>query len=148
MVPHGYLSDDEGVDEVHPGELEDAAREAELMPPPQQQQQKKTKRKFIPKEPVLLGPFISDQSVPQILQSSNLQFISCDSPTWIGRSPFSNYEAVFSGIESSLSTAKKSSQVANESEKSERTVFPESLLPSMIQVNQKLSIIFTVYCFV
>ena len=135
MVPHGYLSDDEGVDEVHPGELEEAAREAELMPPSQQPQQKKAKRKFIPKEPVILGPFLCDQSVPQILQSSVLQFIACDPITWLGKSPFNNYDAVFAGLDSSISSSRKSlsssSQVPNDTEKS---TFPESLLPSMIQV--------------
>lgn len=129
-MPHGYLSDDEGVDEVHPGELEDAAREAELMPPPPpKEKEKKAKRKFIPKEPVLLGPFLLDQAVPQMLQSSCVQFLGgCD---WTGLSPFSNYETVFSGLESSLTSVKKSQVTNIENDKS---VFPESLLPSMIQV--------------
>ncbi len=131
-MPHGYLSDDEGVDEVHPGELEEAEREAELMPPPSAASSKKSKerRKFIPKEPMLLGPFFDDQIIPQCLQGSTLQFIRNEK--WEG-SPFSNYESVFAGLES----GKKSSPSSDSTEKSDRSsVFPESLLPSLIQVKR------------
>lgn len=128
MVPHGYLSDDEGVDEVHPGELEDAVREAELMPPPAAASKKsKERRKFIPKEPMILGPFFDDQVIPQYLHGSTIQFINNEK--W-QESPFTNYEAVFVGLEGT----KKSSFSESKDERSERSVFPENLLPSMIQV--------------
>lgn len=126
-MPHGYLSDDEGVDEVHPGELEEAAREAELMPPgPKQKgakdQQQQQRKKFIAKEPVLYGPFHSqDQVIPQCLQSSTVQFLGCFD------APFSNLEAVFGALESS-STKKSTTSEERASN------FPEALLPSLIQV--------------
>jgi hypothetical protein len=131
LVPHGYLSDDEGVDEVHPGELEDATREAELMPPSSSTTSKKSKerRKFIPKEPMILGPFFDDQLIPQFLQSSTLQFINNEK--W--QCPFANYEAVFSGLEGN----KKSSSSESKEDRSERNLFPENLLPSMIQVRRQ-----------
>lgn len=129
------MSDDEGVDEVHPGELEDAAREAELMPPSSTAASKKSKerRKFVPKEPMLLGPFLDDQVIPQCLQGSTLQFIKNEK--WIG-SPFANYEAVFAGLEGNKKSSNDCRDEKNEnrSERSDRSVFPENLLSSLIQV--------------
>ena len=102
-----------------------ASRETELMPslPPK----KKEKKKFVPKEPVLIGPFFGggDQVIPQLLQSSTVQFLGDFS-----MNPFSNYEAVFIDLESS-SGSKKSTYSVSEAA---NNTFPESLLPSMIQV--------------
>lgn len=123
-MPHGYLSDDEGVDEVHPGELEEAAKEADLMPPPSSSKKNVQRKKFIPKEPILFGPFHSqDQVIPQCLQGSTVQFIGES-----GNNPFANLEAVFVGLESGMT--KKSA--VNEG----GAVFPDALLPSLIQVTR------------
>lgn len=132
------MSEDEGVDEVHPGELEEAAREAELQPPTANNStgtsaapnKRKERRKFVPKEPLLLGPFFSDQVIPQILQGSTVQFAD-----WavMGRGPFEDCEAVFSSLEAST-VSNFSKKASVESSSVEKSVFPETLLASMIQV--------------
>lgn len=125
LVPHGYLSDDEGVDEVHPGELEE--QEAMAMPPPQPQSKKRSK-KFIPKEPIILGPFLAAQDCcsgefPELIRASVVQFVDL---AWERRNPFEAYiETVFADLTS------KESAVA----KSTGKEFPEVLLPSLIKVN-------------
>lgn len=143
------MSDDEGVaDEIHLGELEDAAREAELFPPPQTAAgaKKKEKKKFIPKEPVLFGPFFGggDQIIPQILQANSIQFIGS---LHSFNNPFTNYEAVFSNLESTSSLAAdsgtKKSQSSENLEKN-TVVFPETLLPSLIQVNHLIVIVIVI----
>lgn len=103
------------------------------MPPPTTSSKKsKERRKFIPKEPMLLGPFFDDQVIPQYLQGSTIQFINNEK--WQG-SPFANYEAVFVGLEST----KKSSFSELKDDRSERSsVFPENLLQSLIQVRRLL----------
>lgn len=122
------------------GELEDAAREAELMPPPPLSNKKKDKekKKFVPKEPILLGPFFSgnvngDQVIPQLLQANTVQFINCELAN-----PFLNYEAVFSNLDSSSSSSSALKSVLQSSEtlseKNSNNIFPKSLLQSMIQV--------------
>lgn len=101
------------------------------MPPPSAASKKsKERRKFIPKEPMLLGPFFDDQVIPQYLQTSTLQFINNEK--WQA-SPFANYEAVFVGLEG----VKKSEVKEDRSERSERSsLFPENLLNSLIQVRR------------
>lgn len=90
------------------------------------------KTKFIPKEPVLYGPFISaDQVLPQCLQPSTLQIFSSSSSFGFG-DPFANYEAVFVGLESSGSSSGNGKKAS--SFDADKSVFPENLLPSMIQV--------------
>lgn len=125
-MPHGYLSDDEGVDEVHPGEAEEKAAMAMPEPPTKR---KTERRKFVPKEPVMLGPFLfADQQLPPLLQASPVQFIG---EIW-RTSPFSNYDGVFASLEASH-RAKTASSTADVPVKTP-VVFPESLVPSLVKV--------------
>lgn len=102
---------------------------------------KKEKRKFIPKEPILFGPFIhSDQIIPQILQSSSIQFIG-NYHTWMNahnHNPFSDYELVFSALEGSRKTSHDPSN-PNIKESTPST-FPNHLLNSLITVIIILSV--------
>lgn len=139
--------------------MEEAAASAELQqqqqppPPPPPQSKRKERRKFVPKDPMVLGPFyfsrdqIQVQVIPQILQASTIQFIDNNNninSMWLQVNPFSNYETVFSGLEvlSSSSSRKNiilngeqvSSSSTTPSDKGERSIFPEALLPSLVQV--------------
>lgn len=91
---------------------------------------KQKRKKFIPKEPVLFGPFHhqnQDQVIPQCLQGSSLQFI--DENSW-KINPFLNYDSIFLGLES-VSTRKSLA-----SEERGAATFPDTLLPSLIQVKE------------
>lgn len=133
--------------------MEEAAASAELQPPPPLTK-KKERRKFVPKDPLVLGPFFlsSDQSqvqiIPQILQASTIQFINNNNSMWQHHlNPFSNYETVFSGLEIlSSSSSKKNFNgefVSSSLASSDKGIFPEALLPSLIQVQE----LFCITCF-
>ncbi len=121
-MPHGYLSDDEGVaDEVHLGELEE--KEALAMP----SVIPKKRKKFIPKEPFILGPFFdSNNCGSELIKASPVQFLNWE---WGKRNPFDGYlESVFAHLLSDEATAK--AKQAKE--------FPEALLPSLIKVTNQM----------
>lgn len=124
MVPHGYLSEDEGVDGPHPGELEE--KEANAYPPQQPQPQQRRKKKFIPKEPLILGPFIGEAVMHELAQASPVQFLN---PAWKGKNPFEGCDVVVAGLVSSSS--KSSTSVANEFSPDLVTVLIEVKLQSI-----------------
>lgn len=105
-------------DEVHPGELEE--KEAMTMPPPAPSQKKR--KKFIPKEPVVLIPGA------EALNATVVQFVT---EGWAQRNPFEGYlEAVFEHL---MGAGDGKAKMIKE--------FPENLLSSLIKVSISISVV-------
>ena len=107
--------------EVHPGEQEE--KEALAVPPLIQ----KKRKRFIPKEPLILGPFFgpAGEGLPELIKASMVQFVAGQ---WAEKDPFAGYlEAVFGHL------------VKGEDPKVIKD-FPESLLPSLIKVSPSVGL--------
>lgn len=95
-------------------------KEANALPPIQPSDRRRRK-KFVPKEPLVLGPFYGDVT-NELALASPVQFLNAE---WKQKNPFEGCEVVVAGLVSSSKSSNPS--VANE--------FSPDLVSVLIEVN-------------